>query len=230
LNDYKSTIKSHEEDYLTRLFLVPRIRSVNERNIALNVLHNFASLSSNAATTQVSDTNMPSLEEGVCMLCKLFTGRADYQDINLQMDQLASSAKPIVESVPVSATGNNIAQVMAVRHYLFNQGPLHPINPDDYYDLRNSFIDSVLSGERGGIPVVLAIIFQSIAKRLGFHIDLISHPGHFLTRYQSTYIDVYHGVTYTLAELVERLQQQMLPVLPAFVNPSNDYLVLQRVE
>ena len=121
-------------------------------------------------------------------------------------------------------------QVMALRHYLFTDGPLRATTREGYSDIRSSFIEPVIKGENGGLPITLAVIFQSIARRLNFKVDLIGHPGHFLVRFENTFIDVFHGLTYTLGDLVDRLRAQGLPVLPQFVNPGDDFLVLKRVE
>ncbi|MFT4994388.1 MAG: regulator of sirC expression with transglutaminase-like and TPR domain [Paraglaciecola sp.] len=61
------------------------------------------------------------------------------------------------------------------------------------YNLLNQVIDY-----RTGIPVSLAIIFQSLAQGLGFDVQGVNFPGHFLLRYQvspnrSLYIDPLNG-------------------------------------
>ncbi|KAK1133940.1 hypothetical protein K0M31_011727 [Melipona bicolor] len=77
-------------------------------------------------------------------------------------------------------------------------------NSKMYYWLEKSFIDHVL--ETGsGIPITLAIVFESIARRLGVHCEPVNFPSHFLLRWkerygpgfkdtESFYIDVFnHG-------------------------------------
>ncbi|XP_035717515.1 F-box only protein 21-like [Vespa mandarinia] len=73
-----------------------------------------------------------------------------------------------------------------------------------YYSSENSFIDRVLEGKHG-IPMILAIIFESIARRLGVRCEPVSFPSHFLLRWkekynvtepesiESFYIDVLNG-------------------------------------
>lgn len=76
-------------------------------------------------------------------------------------------------------------------------------NSEMYYSSENSFIDCVLERRRG-IPITLAIVFESVARRLGIHCEPVSFPSHFLLRWKETYgpqfkdtenfyIDVFNG-------------------------------------
>nr|XP_050868996.1 F-box only protein 21-like isoform X2 [Vespula vulgaris] len=77
-------------------------------------------------------------------------------------------------------------------------------NSEMYYSSENSFIDRVLE-RKHGIPMTLAIIFESIARRLGVRCEPVSFPSHFLLRWkekynvpdpesiESFYIDVLNG-------------------------------------
>ncbi|XP_071855753.1 F-box only protein 21 isoform X2 [Bombus fervidus] len=76
-------------------------------------------------------------------------------------------------------------------------------NSEMYYSSENSFIDHVLEHRRG-IPITLAIVFESVARRLGIHCEPVSFPSHFLLRWKETYgpqfkdtenfyIDVFNG-------------------------------------
>ena len=72
-------------------------------------------------------------------------------------------------------------QVMdAVSHVMFAELGLKG-NTDNYYDMRNSFIDEVL--ERGlGIPIMLSLLFMSVAARVGLTLRPSNLPGHFMLR------------------------------------------------
>lgn len=67
-------------------------------------------------------------------------------------------------------------------------------NPENYYDPRNSFLDQVMD-RRQGIPITLSVIYIEVARRIGFAVDGIGMPGHFLvkpaTRHAEFYIDPY---------------------------------------
>ncbi|XP_012142186.1 F-box only protein 21 isoform X2 [Megachile rotundata] len=76
-------------------------------------------------------------------------------------------------------------------------------NSEMYYLLETSFIDCVLE-EKRGIPITLAIVFESVARRLGIRCEPVSFPSHFLLRWKETYgpnarntenfyIDVFNG-------------------------------------
>ena len=49
----------------------------------------------------------------------------------------------------------------------------------DYYDGRNSFVDSVLE-RRVGIPITLSLIYGEVCARLGLPFVGINAPGHLL--------------------------------------------------
>lgn len=51
----------------------------------------------------------------------------------------------------------------------------------DYHDPRNSFLDEVLA-RRMGMPITLAVVAVSVARRRGIAIEPIGAPGHFLIR------------------------------------------------
>lgn len=55
-------------------------------------------------------------------------------------------------------------------------------NREDYYDLRNSFLNEVLN-RRTGIPISLALVYLAIARPLGWPVFGVSFPGHFLLKY-----------------------------------------------
>ncbi len=84
-------------------------------------------------------------------------------------------------------------------------------NEDDYSDPRNSYIDDVLE-RRLGIPITLAIVLVSVARRAGVAAHGISFPGHFLVRFERPsggplVVDPFHGGrTLTGSELTRLLQ------------------------
>ena len=52
-------------------------------------------------------------------------------------------------------------------------------NIDDYYDPKNSFLNDVLD-RRTGVPITLSIVYMEIGRRLGFPIQGVGLPGHFI--------------------------------------------------
>ena len=81
----------------------------------------------------------------------------------------------------------------AVSHVLFVEKGLKG-NADNYYDMRNSFVDEVL--ERGlGIPIMLSLLFMSVARRVGLTLRPSNLPGHFMLRLEVgiiRYLNLYY--------------------------------------
>jgi regulator of sirC expression with transglutaminase-like and TPR domain len=69
-------------------------------------------------------------------------------------------------------------------------------NRENYYDPDNSYLPRVLD-RKLGIPISLSVITMLVARRVGFELEGIGLPGHFLVRYRSgrteTYIDSFNG-------------------------------------
>ncbi|MFD2204844.1 SirB1 family protein [Kiloniella antarctica] len=53
---------------------------------------------------------------------------------------------------------------------------------DNYNDLKNANIISVID-QRKGLPIVLGILYMHIARSLGWNVDGLNFPGHFLLRF-----------------------------------------------
>jgi len=88
------------------------------------------------------------------------------------------------------------ATIDAINQVLFGECGLRG-NRDDYFDPRNSFLNQVL--DRGlGIPITLAVIYQEVARRVGFPLVGVGMPGHFLLKHfdergDELLIDVFDG-------------------------------------
>ncbi|KAK4876142.1 hypothetical protein RN001_012564 [Aquatica leii] len=74
-------------------------------------------------------------------------------------------------------------------------------NNSAYYMPENSYINEVLS-KRQGLPITLAIIYESVARRVGVKCEPINFPAHFLLRFtegrkdkpgNTYYIDVFNN-------------------------------------
>lgn len=68
-------------------------------------------------------------------------------------------------------------------------------NRDNYYDPRNSFLNEVID-RRMGIPITLSVLYIEVARRIGFTVEGVGLPGHFIVRHPSEaetiYIDPYN--------------------------------------
>lgn len=57
-------------------------------------------------------------------------------------------------------------------------------NRENYYDPRNSFLNEVLD-RRTGIPITLTIVYMEVARRIGFSVQGVGLPGHFIAKHVS---------------------------------------------
>jgi regulator of sirC expression with transglutaminase-like and TPR domain len=68
-------------------------------------------------------------------------------------------------------------------------------NEGDYYDPRNSCINSVLS-RRLGIPITLSVVYMEVARRLNMPVFGVGLPGHFIVVYEDAtsryWVDPFH--------------------------------------
>lgn len=108
--------------------------------------------------------------------------------------KLESMAAKVRERAPGEARAT--AMIPALRAVLFGEGGFRG-NDQDYYDPRNSFLNEVMD-RRLGIPISLSLIYIEVAWRVGFKVEGVSFPGHFLVRYdggtpRALFIDPYNG-------------------------------------
>ncbi len=84
-------------------------------------------------------------------------------------------------------------------------------NAQNYYDVRNSFLNEVID-RKVGLPITLATVFIDVARRVGLNASGIGLPGHYIVRVQfplsEVFIDPFHaGRTLTLAEIDTMLSE-----------------------
>ncbi|MFO1022014.1 MAG: transglutaminase-like domain-containing protein [Planctomycetales bacterium] len=82
---------------------------------------------------------------------------------------------------------------------------------DAYESSDGSYLHKIVETKRG-IPISLSILYMAVAQRVGLHLQGVSAPGHFITRYESLdgpiFVDPFHGgILLTLDEAVGRVQQ-----------------------
>ncbi|PZU94867.1 MAG: hypothetical protein DCE90_13680 [Pseudanabaena sp.] len=125
--------------------------------------------------------------------------------------------------------------IQEINRYLFvEQGFCG--NDHDYYDPRNSFINDVLD-RRLGIPLSLSIIYMLLGDRLGFAMDGISFPGHFIIRPQhpdlEIFIDPYNKGEILFPEdcaaKLTQLYGQEMPLDPKYLQPVGIRRILDRL-
>ena len=125
--------------------------------------------------------------------------------------------------------------IQEINQYLFvEQG--FAGNDHDYYDPRNSFINDLLD-RRLGIPLTLSLVYMVISDRLGFPMDGISFPGHFIIRPQhpdlEIFIDPYNkGEILFPEDCAAKLKQLYgydIPLQPEYLEPVSIRRILERL-
>ncbi|RUS13259.1 Transglutaminase-like superfamily-domain-containing protein, partial [Endogone sp. FLAS-F59071] len=123
--------------------------------------------------------------KGVALISKWLNPQVELDDIDAQLSSLANE---FLSSYPPSSEDGTLTMDQQCRRLVhFFVHDLHFLgNAENYYDIKNSLIDQVIS-RRLGIPISLSIVFQSIAQRAGIStVELIGTPGHLLLRFRDT--------------------------------------------
>ena len=117
-----------------------------------------------------------------------------------RLAEFAERARPSV------AAADTLAQrVAALNRFLYDEQSFRG-NRSDYYDARNSFLNEVID-RRTGIPITLAIVYLSVAARLGLPVHGVGFPGHFLVKCAAPdeiVIDPFEGKLLTRADCEAR--------------------------
>ena len=84
-------------------------------------------------------------------------------------------------------------------------------NTDDYYAAENSYLPAVLQTKRG-LPIVLALVYKTVAEGVGLQVEGINSPAHFLVRVRTAgewmFVDpFFHGQSLSREEAFARLEQ-----------------------
>ncbi|MBL8601306.1 MAG: transglutaminase family protein [Myxococcales bacterium] len=99
----------------------------------------------------------------------------------------------------------------AVGTYLYDELGFQG-DEESYYDPRNSFLDQVMARRRG-IPITLAVLVMSLARRAGVEAEGIGFPGHFLVRMggrDGVFVDPFFGARVLDRFQLERLTERMV--------------------
>jgi len=86
-------------------------------------------------------------------------------------------------------------------------------NRDDYYDLRNSYLNEVLD-RRVGIPITLALVYLEVGRRVGVELQGVGFPGHFLAvhnGHERTIIDPFFAAVLDEEACADRLRAVLGP-------------------
>jgi regulator of sirC expression with transglutaminase-like and TPR domain len=165
----------------------------------------------------------------------LVIARTEYPalDIEAYAARIEDLARRVAALVPDLHPEGALA---ALNQVLFEEVNLRG-NREDYYDLRNSFLNDVL--ERGlGIPITLAIVYMEIARRVGFPLSGVGMPGHFLLKHyghdgRETLIDCFNrGDILSRQDCQSRLDEIYsgeMQLRPEFLHPISRRQILTRM-
>ena len=113
-------------------------------------------------------------------------------------------------------------------------------NANDYYDLRNSFLNQVIE-RRLGIPITLSLLYIELGKRLGLGLCGIGLPGHFIvgcaehdiTEVVDFYIDPFNQGTLLdegdCVNMVHTLYDGRLPFQMGYLRPVSSRNIIIRM-
>jgi regulator of sirC expression with transglutaminase-like and TPR domain len=114
-------------------------------------------------------------------------------DIEASLFRLDNIAEQVRSQLAANATGLEFIKV--VNELLFGTLQFRG-NDEEYFDPRNSCLNSVLS-RRVGIPITLSVVYMEVARRLGRPVYGVGLPGHFIVAYEDPsaryWIDPFHN-------------------------------------
>jgi regulator of sirC expression with transglutaminase-like and TPR domain len=147
-----------------------------------------------------------------------------------KLDRIADLAR---DRIPLGVSASDY--ITAINATLFDDYGFQG-NRDNYYDPRNSFLNEVID-RRLGIPITLSVIYMEVARRLGFAVEGVGLPGHFIVRHQGAsetiYIDPFNRGRVlgemACAELVAEISGGKTELLPAHLSPVTRRQILMRM-
>lgn len=178
-----------------------------------------------------------SLDEGIFPLDRaaLALGLEDYPGLDIggylrRLDTFAARAEVLLGR---DRTPTNVIE--SINEVLFIQGGLHG-NKEDYYNPQNSYLNEVLD-KKTGIPITLSIIYIEVARRIGFPVEGVGLPGHFIVKHvledREILIDAFNqGKILTLRdcqELLDPMYGGSVPVSPSLLQAMGKKAIITRM-
>ena len=99
------------------------------------------------------------------------------RDVNLA--DVDARLQKIADQIRGRVRGRQPQAVLAHMHDVLFDELGFAGNTEDYYNVENNFVPSVLQSRRG-LPITLCLIYKNIATRLGIRAYGVNLPGHFL--------------------------------------------------
>ena len=160
------------------------------------------------------------LDEAALCIASHARDRLDVDEWCSRLDDLAGQAR--------------LPSFDEVRRVLFDE---HDFRGDttNYEDPENSFLDAVLTRERG-IPISLSVVVIEVARRLGIPVHGVGMPGHFLVQEADSdgrWLDAFHGgalLQYEdCARIVDRIYRGTRRLVPSDLTPTPARAILARI-
>jgi regulator of sirC expression with transglutaminase-like and TPR domain len=153
-----------------------------------------------------------------------------------ELDRLADEVRP-----RLLPSFSAVDRALTVSRVLFGECGFRG-NAEDYYDVRNSFLNDVLT-RRTGIPITLSTVLMEVGNRVGVPFEGVGFPGHFLVRVPAgagdpLILDPFHGgQRVDDDELLDRLRTladanqgpRFENVPPEFLTPTSARAMLGRM-
>lgn len=154
-------------------------------------------------------------------------------DIDASLFRLDDLAEQIGSQLTANAPGLDF--IKAANELLFDVMQYRG-NEEEYYDPRNSCLNSVLLRHLG-IPITLSVVYMEVARRLNRHVYGVGLPGHFIVAYEDAesryWIDPFHsGRVLTFADcsaLAKQTANVDLRANPAVLSAVNKRQILVRM-
>ncbi len=154
-------------------------------------------------------------------------------DMEASFFRLNNLAEQVNSRLTANATGLDF--ISACNELLFDVLQFRG-NEGDYYDPRNSCLNSVLM-RRLGIPISLSVVYIEVARRLNRPVYGIGLPGHFIVVYQDSdsryFLDPFHhGRILSFADLTALAKEAGgvdIRSNPAVLAPVNNRQILVRM-
>lgn len=108
-------------------------------------------------------------------------------DVGLYLEKIDRLADIAREHALASTDASGM--IAAINSTLFDRMGFHA-NRQNYYDPRNSFLNEVVD-RRTGIPITLSVVYMEVARRIGFIIQGVGMPGHFIVKHPSEHGDLF---------------------------------------
>ncbi|MCB9764846.1 MAG: tetratricopeptide repeat protein [Alphaproteobacteria bacterium] len=163
---------------------------------------------------------------------------ADEQGLSADhADATLAALDALGERLHLPARCSPYEAIARLNHFLFtDQGFTGDIETFD--DPQNSYLDCVLTRRRG-LPILLSVLYISLARRKGFAIDGVGFPGHFLVSPAGVeprfFVDPFHSGQVLpeegmRRELVSTVGDLASPrQIDGFLKPTPPRLILVRV-